>query len=63
MSDYEKKGYDSWVDKWCCQGSTPSLASCPAKYMGLGQRRSDFLRGWKIAEREFATTPKDRHEQ
>lgn len=48
-----KKGYDDWVDYWVRHGCTPTSSDCPARYMRLGESRSNYLKGWIAARNEF----------
>ena len=51
--EYEKIGYNSWLNLWVLWGVAPRASECPARYMKDGsiQRRA-CIRGWTNAAKE-----------
>ena len=51
--EYEKKGYDSWIELWCLEGCSPRAGACPARYLKADSiERRAFIRGWSKADKE-----------
>lgn len=59
MTNYERKGYDAWIELWAAHGCEPTASQCPARYMPPGEDRTAYLRGWSRAVRENSS----RHER
>lgn len=55
MRDFEKIGYDAWVELWCENGYSPSASQCGARYMPDGPNRSAYVKGWVRAKNENVT--------
>lgn len=56
MTEYEQKGYDSWIALWVHYEYAPTASDCPARWMPVGTARSEFIRGWNRAKREHSGT-------
>lgn len=54
-AEFERRGYDSWIEVWTQYGYTPTVRDCPARYMKDGPLRDAFIRGWNRARRENDT--------
>lgn len=54
--EYEKKGYDAWIELWVADGAFPRPSMCPARYMkDESIQRRAFLRGWVRASAQART--------
>lgn len=52
-AEYEKKGYDQYLEIWVLENSFPRPSSCPARYLKEGSiQRFAYIRGWNKAARE-----------
>lgn len=51
--DYFEKGYNSFIDIWTRTGCLPSPLDCGARYMKFGTERTEYLKGWLKARREY----------
>lgn len=56
MNDWQKRGYDAWLELWVANGCSPTAGNCPARWMKPDtQERADFISGWNTAKREHAS--------
>lgn len=52
-AEYEKKGYDCWLELWIQEGCAPRAGACPARYLKADSiERQAFIRGWAKADKE-----------
>lgn len=53
MTEYQKKGYDDFLELWCLYGYSPSDSQCPARYMKpKSKERLEYIQGWNKAKKE-----------
>jgi hypothetical protein len=55
MSEWQKKGYEAWIERWVARGCTPTARDCPARWLRPeSAERAEFISGWNKAKTEHS---------
>lgn len=52
LTEFEQKGYDSFMELWVSEECIPNASRCQARYIRDEPARAAFIKGWNRAKRE-----------